>query len=423
MLRVRCQCGQTIQAEEQHFGRRVRCRCGRTLTIRPPRQSLGAALRGGIGGGLDRLETRLRSGWSGGRGATGSRRDSHTPRSRTPANPHPRFRGTERWLGVAAWGYLVVTLAAAAVVWGTGDRSWLGTVALFGPRWLLLLPLALLAPAALLLRRRDLVPLGLAATIVLFPVMGLRTGWRSLLAGEAESELRVATLNAAGDPAAVLRLIPQLEHAQVDVAAVQECSRYVPELVGYLHGWRVLLDGSFCLLSRHPAEIVDVLEFEELERVRASGLGGTSGGMRYAVMTPGGRVELVNLHLETPRKGLESLRYGLDAAPVADNLLLRQIESRRASDWIGGGGDFLVVLGDFNMPVESAIYRESWSGYQNAFSRTGRGLGMTKDNGWIRVRIDHVLAGREWEVLRSWVGPDVGSDHWPVFAALRRAGR
>jgi vancomycin resistance protein VanJ len=423
MLRVHCRCGQTIHADESHLGRRVRCRCGRTLSIQAPRRSPATTLRSRIARELDRLELRLRE-WRSGRSRQAAR--GRAPRAGRPRTDHggwPRGVAARQWLAVAAWGYLAVAIAAAAVVWGLGDRTWFGTVALFGPRWLLLLPLAALVPAALLLRRRDLAPLALAALLVLFPVMGARVGWRGLLAGDAEPELRVATLNAAGDPAAVLRLIPQLEHAQADVAAVQECSQHVPETVARLRDWRVLLDGSFCLLSRHPAESLDVLRFDEMEAIRETGLGGTSGGVRYALHTPSGRVELVNLHLETPRKGLESLRYGLDAAPAADNLVLRQIESRRAAAWVDEGDGSVIILGDFNMPVESAIYRESWGTFHNAFSRVGRGLGMTKDNGWIRVRIDHVLAGREWEATRSWVGADVGSDHWPVFAELRRARR
>ncbi|MGI8547233.1 MAG: endonuclease/exonuclease/phosphatase family protein, partial [Gemmatimonadaceae bacterium] len=53
-----------------------------------------------------------------------------------------------------------------------------------------------------------------------------------------------------------------------------------------------------------------------------------------------------------------------------------------------------------------------------AFSHTGFGLGMTKYNGWIRVRIDHVLSGNAWHADRTTVGPDLGSDHRPVIVDL-----
>jgi endonuclease/exonuclease/phosphatase (EEP) superfamily protein YafD len=38
------------------------------------------------------------------------------------------------------------------------------------------------------------------------------------------------------------------------------------------------------------------------------------------------------------------------------------------------------------------------------------------------VRIDHVLAGPGWEVLRAFVGPGLGGDHRPVVADLRWVG-
>ena len=34
------------------------------------------------------------------------------------------------------------------------------------------------------------------------------------------------------------------------------------------------------------------------------------------------------------------------------------------------------------------------------------------------VRIDHVLAGKGWNCVRCWVGPNVGSPHRPVLADL-----
>jgi|GEM_PF-5171222 len=35
------------------------------------------------------------------------------------------------------------------------------------------------------------------------------------------------------------------------------------------------------------------------------------------------------------------------------------------------------------------------------------------------IRINHVLASREWQVVTAWVGPNLGSEHRPVFADLQ----
>jgi endonuclease/exonuclease/phosphatase (EEP) superfamily protein YafD len=81
-----------------------------------------------------------------------------------------------------------------------------------------------------------------------------------------------------------------------------------------------------------------------------------------------------------------------------------------------------VIAGDFNMPTDSDIYQLYWSSYTNAFSAAGLGFGYTKFTRWHGIRIDHILAGPGWRCRRSWVGPDVGSDHRPVLAELTWVG-
>ena len=77
-------------------------------------------------------------------------------------------------------------------------------------------------------------------------------------------------------------------------------------------------------------------------------------------------------------------------------------------------------MGDFNTPAESTSYREVWSDWQNSFSLLGHGLGGTRLNGWIRTRIDHILVDDDWIVVGAELGRDVGSDHRPILATLRR---
>ena len=73
----------------------------------------------------------------------------------------------------------------------------------------------------------------------------------------------------------------------------------------------------------------------------------------------------------------------------------------------------------FNTPVESRIMRRHWGHLTNAFSVAGTGFGTTKHNGWIRVRIDHVLASDDWHVERVQLGRETYSDHRPVVVDLR----
>jgi endonuclease/exonuclease/phosphatase family metal-dependent hydrolase len=160
----------------------------------------------------------------------------------------------------------------------------------------------------------------------------------------------------------------------------------------------------------------------EAMRNGAAGIGGSGDVVRYLIATPSGDVQVTNLHLETPRKGFDGLAV-LDVDRLRENTLLRDIESDLARRWVDQGVAKrpvpVLVAGDFNTPVESRVFQAHWSeGLQDAFSQVGRGLGMTKYNGWIRARIDHVLTGPGWYVRRTEIGYDLGSDHRPLIVDL-----
>jgi endonuclease/exonuclease/phosphatase (EEP) superfamily protein YafD len=152
---------------------------------------------------------------------------------------------------------------------------------------------------------------------------------------------------------------------------------------------------------------------------------GKLASIRYTIELPDGEVDLFNLHLLSPRSGLQAVldrKTGIDVANVPKLeavLRLRADESRLVSDWIAQFPGPKIVVGDFNMPIESAIYRHCWSWLANAFSTAGFGFGFTKiteEQGWsYGARIDHVLYNPPWRCVRAWVGPDIGSDHLPLL--------
>lgn len=81
-----------------------------------------------------------------------------------------------------------------------------------------------------------------------------------------------------------------------------------------------------------------------------------------------------------------------------------------------------MIAGDFNLVVESAIYRRHWSRCRNAFSRVGRGFGYTRVLRRFSARIDHVLSCGSWDPVAVELGPDLGSDHLPLIADFQRSG-
>lgn len=320
------------------------------------------------------------------------------------------------WFGTV--GYLLFTVVAAACLWWLGDRWWLATMLLFGPRWVLLLPLVILVPASLRWDRALLVPLALAMVIVLGSVMGFRTGWRSWLASpDSTRDVTVMTLNARGGSTLSATLTDLLLGSQLDALAIQECGAELGRQVEALQNWHTDSRDGLCLVSRYPITTVSAMEREAF-RVA----GGAALVVTYRLETEPVPLHLTNLHLETPRAGLERIRAGqLDEGipTLEQKSSLRELELRRAARRANEFPRPQIVVGDFNTPPESPIYREAWSEWTNAFSVAGRGFGYTRMNGWIRARIDHILVDKSLNVIRAWAGPDVGSDHKPMIATVR----
>jgi vancomycin resistance protein VanJ len=330
----------------------------------------------------------------------------------------PRSAGTrDRILWGTTLGYLLAMAVAARVMWTLADHWWLATVLLFGPRWVLALPLVALIPAILLWDRRLLAPLVLAAWVVLGPVVGLRTGWRRLFVSPAPSDLRVMTFNTEGGRAMSWAPGPVLDALGVEIAAFQECSGRLVDAIEAMTAWHTDARGGACLVSRYPIRSVNAMDRSAFQAARGAGLVVT-----YRLDVGGRDVYLTNVHLETPRAGFELLLAGKvsEVAPTLEGKSeLRDIEHRFARRWVDTLPSPRLVMGDFNSPPESPMYRQHWSGWQNAFSLTGIGLGGSRVNGWIRARIDHVLADTSWTVVRAYLGPDLGSDHLPMLAELR----
>jgi vancomycin resistance protein VanJ len=230
----------------------------------------------------------------------------------------------------------------------------------------------------------------------------------------------VVTFNTDGGNAVAPRLSLLLAEWRADVVAMQECGPLLRDAVRAQAGWYHHETDQLCVLSRYPLSAADTMNRSALAALREHGdIGGAGYVVRYVVDAPAGRIGFVNLHLETPRKGFEALMRG-DVGAMEANTRLRDLESDLARRWAEGAGPAAVIAGDFNTPVESRIFARHWSDLRDAFDRAGVGFGYSKYNGWIRVRIDHVLTGRGWRAVRSTVGDAVGSDHRPLIVDLRR---
>jgi endonuclease/exonuclease/phosphatase (EEP) superfamily protein YafD len=312
---------------------------------------------------------------------------------------------------------------AVGVLWTAGDRWWAATLLTFGPRWVVLLPIASIALLALFCCRRALAPLAAAAILGAVGYMGFSIPWRQAAAGAPRAGapvVRVVTYNcgSGGDVGELGRFADFVKSTAPDIIILNEWTtntahaRPVPEKFG--DGWHTAHNASI-ILSRFPIVSEKKLGADRLRKKwRAPAI-------RCEVETPWGVVHVVGVHLDTPREGLSDVewkKFWRAAGAIEEAIEDRRLESECASELATDAKGPTIIAGDFNMPVDSAIYRRYWSAWQNAFSTAGFGFGYTKHTRHWGIRIDHVLASRDWRILDARVGPDLGGDHRPVVVTL-----
>lgn len=80
----------------------------------------------------------------------------------------------------------------------------------------------------------------------------------------------------------------------------------------------------------------------------------------------------------------------------------------------------ILVFGDFNDTPMSYVYRVMSDDLQDAFSESGSGYSHTYRGFFNTLRIDYVLASKDFEVLSYETLPVEYSDHHPVVARLKK---
>lgn len=229
------------------------------------------------------------------------------------------------------------------------------------------------------------------------PAPGTRT-YRAILAN-------VLTANRRFDR--VAGLVRDLEPDIVVLEEVNE--RWLRELSGlradYPHGRAVPRTDNFgiALWSRIPLDGAAVLSWSEVEVPSIA-----------ARLSLGGRpVTAIATHPLPPRR--------------ADYFAWRNQQLEALGQYVSSQPGEVLVLGDLNM--------SSWSPYfgdlvrTTGLSDTRRGFGVLaswpSDVPFLRIPIDHALVSKGIRVVDRRLGPDVGSDHFPVILdfALEPGGR
>ena len=231
----------------------------------------------------------------------------------------------------AGWLLVLFVLFVAWAYRFFGDRTWWGTALIYSGRWPWLIPVAGLGLLALVWRRQALIPIGLAALVVIGPVMGGRLSTAPLW--HAKAPIRILTFNVENGSVVSLRTRELLEATRPDIAGFEECGPTMREALAGLEGWATVdTTGSTCFLSRYPLRAPP----RRMAARDFQAAGGSALAARYEVMAPIGTVTVFVLHLETPRHGVQHLLSDPSNAPrlIDANNILRDTESRAVRRWI-----------------------------------------------------------------------------------------
>lgn len=296
-----------------------------------------------------------------------------------------------RVLALAAIAGLLLPLLSHPLADAGGAASWLIDL---GSHWQWLFLLLLVVSSAFLavLDRRW-------AIVLLATPLPWLTASPVAPSGERTADaLMVASANIQYRNPDARALVDWLRKEKVDVAVVLEVApahvRALEAMADYPHRRIVPDEGPFgiAVLSRHPLAAVRVIESAAgIPRIEA------------AVRLPRGRVRVTALHPMPPLRTEDHF---------ARNLTIRALAEAAAAS-----GEPAILAGDLNATPWSSAF----AGLADRGLRRASGLAPTwpaAAAGLMGIPIDHVLVSRQWRVVASRTGPNLGSDHLPVLATL-----
>ena len=334
-------------------------------------------------------------------------------------------KGTRNAIKILCVVYLVALTAYLPLRFLLRDSLWwlsmINAVAL-----LLFVPLLIVLPLLTLLRSRF--ALWGAGLVVVFAVWLIPYYLPRVAAAANDPTLKVITFNMWRFNPDVPRVEEWLRQQQADVVFMQEITKeYAADEVQRLievYPYQAVQDwgGGNLILSRYP-----ILEWKTYPSQ-------DNGGfllIRAVISYQDQEIALYSAHLSRPSKdtSIENVRYipnfvktvlGYD--DTARNAEIRTLLSILDTET----GPYLVA-GDFNMSDQCMIYWDIRAKLGDAFREAGIGVGASWPAGGANgrpafvppvVRIDYIWHSSAFRAITAEVGPQLGSDHYPVVSQL-----
>lgn len=261
--------------------------------------------------------------------------------------------------------------------------------------------------------------------------------------------LRVMTFNANPTKLQVDReeLDALLEHEAPHIVALQEFTANLNRSTGRQSGpWFLLpfLKDNRFMISWPASSGNVILERPILSRIESSGPAETipdksreearpglwrSGGItRGTYRWQGQVIAIYNVHLHSfgrerpwqePGRRMLSLEAWAKALRTYRNDFITRAKQARVLRQIMDEEERpFIVCGDLNSTSHNWVYAYLARGLTDSFRKAGAGWGGTFPARAPLLRIDFVLASKEWEVQEARVGSALSSDHVPVIAEL-----
>ncbi len=337
-----------------------------------------------------------------------------------PSRPLVRRRTVNpiapRWLVVMyiAWFGLLL-LPTVFNILGP-ERTWFGAANMYLPQWGWALPALLIVPLTIWKQPRLLIASVLLLSWVVFVLMGFEWHPAKSLPTGPGLRLRIMTYNVKGGRRNAAAIVGDINRFKPDVLLMQDQQGVLEGPVGTcLRNWHVEDDYQFVAASRYPITPLRTQLSDDAPDDHCC--------VSFQLLAHGRRITVYDVHLRSPRFGLEALTHG-HLGKMARDARRRLAQASRLQRYlrherIGS----LIAAGDFNSTNWAlALRRQLALGLRDSFTVAGRGFGYTYGQytplHMPVMRIDHVLVGSRWRVLNVQVGNTIGSDHAPVIADL-----
>lgn len=308
--------------------------------------------------------------------------------------------------------------------WGA-ERHWVLGALQYAPFWGWLLPSFVIFLLSWTQPWRWRVLALLGCLTVLGPLMGLELPREESGTGH----LRVMTYNikafqSTERPEGLGPVIWEIAQHDPDVVVMQDAGQAEAGVLKLNDETRQLIGarqhfafGQYIVASKHP--------LKDCTKGFMNYFGETHTYARCVVTVHGKDVDLYSVHLLSPRKGLNALRFRTywGRHEWQRSMQARLIQSDKlVSDFLARGRP-AIIAGDFNAPQRSRVIENFEAvGLRDAFAVAGLGYGYTHGHslkpGISINRIDHILVTPDLGVAAAEVGGHEGSEHRPVIADL-----